>query len=86
MLTLPNITWLDVCLAGIVLYLVKQAFTATKKNLAPYPPGPPGRPLIGNILDMPHVKQWLAFVEWGKTYVKRFSFHRSHACQRHVCR
>ncbi|KAG2370134.1 cytochrome P450, partial [Suillus spraguei] len=33
-----------------------------------YPPGPPGWPLIGNILDMPHIKPWLIFTEWGKKY------------------
>ncbi|OJA07969.1 hypothetical protein AZE42_13541, partial [Rhizopogon vesiculosus] len=66
MLTLPNVTWLDICLAGVGAYLVKQVFT--KKNPAPYPPGPPGWPLIGNISDMPHVQPWLTFAEWGKKY------------------
>ncbi|OAX31420.1 cytochrome P450 [Rhizopogon vinicolor AM-OR11-026] len=66
MLTLPNVTWLDIYLAGVGAYLVKQVFT--KKNPAPYPPGPPGWPLIGNILDMPHVQPWLTFAEWGKKY------------------
>ncbi|KAG1753726.1 cytochrome P450 [Suillus paluster] len=66
MLTLTNITWLDLCLAGVGVYLVKQVFTT--KNPAPYPPGPPGRPLIGNIPDMPQVKPWLTFTEWGKKY------------------
>ncbi|OAX39048.1 cytochrome P450 [Rhizopogon vinicolor AM-OR11-026] len=66
MLALPNVTWLDICLAGVGVYLVKQMFT--KKNPAPYPPGPPGWPLIGNILDMPHAKPRLAFAEWGNKY------------------
>ncbi|KAG0702315.1 cytochrome P450 [Suillus ampliporus] len=61
-----NVTWLDICLAGVGVYLVKQAFN--KKNPALYPPGPPGWPLIGNILDMPHIKPWLTFAEWGKKY------------------
>ncbi|KAG0702321.1 cytochrome P450 [Suillus ampliporus] len=54
MLMPTNIIWLDLCLAGVGVYLVKQAFT--KKNPAPYPPGPLGWPLIGNILDLPHTK------------------------------
>ncbi|KAG1753720.1 cytochrome P450 [Suillus paluster] len=61
-----NITWLTICLAGVGVYLVKQAFS--KKNPAPYPPGPPGWPLIGNILDMPHIKPSFNFAEWGKKY------------------
>ncbi|KAG0702309.1 cytochrome P450 [Suillus ampliporus] len=66
MLSLTNITWLDLCLAGVGVYLVKQVFTG--KTPAPYPPGPPGRPLVGNIPDMPQVKPWLTFTEWGKKY------------------
>jgi hypothetical protein len=66
MFTLPNATWLDICLTGIAAYLVKRVFT--KKKPAPYPPGPSGWPLIGNIPDMPDVKPWLVFAEWGKKY------------------
>ncbi|KAG1833631.1 cytochrome P450 [Suillus subalutaceus] len=66
MLTLTNITGLDLCLACVGVYLLKQVF---KKNPAPYPPGPPGLPLFGNALsDMPHIKPWLTFTEWGKKY------------------
>jgi hypothetical protein len=66
MLTIQNITLLDICLAGIGAYLVKQVLT--KKNPASYPPGPTGWPLVGNISDMPYVKPWLTFAEWGKKY------------------
>ncbi|KAG2034085.1 cytochrome P450 [Suillus americanus] len=45
MLTLTNINGLDLCLACVGVYLLKQVFN--KKNPA-YPPGPPGWPLIGN--------------------------------------
>ncbi|KAF8843183.1 cytochrome P450 [Paxillus ammoniavirescens] len=37
---LTSMTWLDLCLAGVGLYIVKQV--VTKKNPAPYPPGPKG--------------------------------------------
>ncbi|KAG1892829.1 cytochrome P450 [Suillus subluteus] len=39
-----------------------------QKNPAPYPPGPPGLPLVGNVLDIPQVKPWLTFTKWGKKY------------------
>ncbi|KAG1907690.1 cytochrome P450 [Suillus fuscotomentosus] len=65
MLIFTNITWLDLCLAGAGVYLVKQAF---RKNPAPYPPGPPGWPLIGNVADMPHNRAWLTFAKWRKKY------------------
>ncbi|KAG1800168.1 cytochrome P450 [Suillus subaureus] len=67
MLTIPNVTWLDLlCLTGVGIYLVKQV--NIKKNPAPYPPGPRGWPLIDNILDMPRIKPWLTFTEWGQKY------------------
>jgi hypothetical protein len=34
----------------------------------PYPPGPPGLPLIGNTLDIPSKFPWLAFTEYAKKY------------------
>ncbi|KAG1847833.1 cytochrome P450 [Suillus subalutaceus] len=67
MLTITNVTWLDLlCLTGVGVYLVKQVLI--KKNPAPYPPGPRGWPLIGNVLDMPRIKPWLTFAEWGQKY------------------
>ncbi|KAG1852855.1 cytochrome P450 [Suillus subalutaceus] len=64
--TLTNVDWLVLCLVGVGVYLVKQVFS--KKNPAPYPPGPPGWPLVGNITDVPNIKPWLTFAKWGKKY------------------
>ncbi|KAG1756031.1 cytochrome P450 [Suillus lakei] len=66
MLTLTDVTWGYLCLAGVGVYLAKQVFT--KKNPAPYPPGPPGLPFVGNVLDIPQIKPWLTFTQWGKKY------------------
>ncbi|KIK38430.1 hypothetical protein CY34DRAFT_809316, partial [Suillus luteus UH-Slu-Lm8-n1] len=60
----PTLFWLDLCLVGIGAYLVKQVLN---KNPS-YPPGPRGWPLIGNIQDIPQIKPWLTFAEWGKKY------------------
>ena len=32
------------------------------------PPGPPGLPIIGNVLQMPREKEWLVYDEWAKVY------------------
>jgi hypothetical protein len=67
MLTITNVAWLDLlCFAGVGVYLIKQA--VIKKNPTPYPPGPRGWPLIGNVLDMPRIQPWLTFTEWGQKY------------------
>lgn len=32
------------------------------------PPGPPRRPLIGNLLDIPRQKEWQTYHKWSKIY------------------
>ncbi|KAJ6576760.1 cytochrome P450 [Mycena sp. CBHHK59/15] len=32
------------------------------------PPGPPPRPIIGNLLDIPKREQWLVYQEWSREY------------------
>lgn len=34
----------------------------------PYPPGPKGRPLIGNLLDMPQELDWLTYHRMGQEH------------------
>jgi hypothetical protein len=34
----------------------------------PLPPGPKPLPLIGNLLDMPKVKDWETYHEWSRRY------------------
>ena len=34
----------------------------------PYPPGPPSRPIIGNLLDFPKDMPWSAYAEMSKKY------------------
>lgn len=59
---------LDV-LAPFVLLLVTFLITRsyTQKRHA-YPPGPPGFPIIGNMLQLPTNKHWLQYDRWTKQY------------------
>lgn len=43
------------------LYFAYKALT-TKKRL-PYPPGPKGLPIIGNVYDVPQGSEWVTFKE-----------------------
>lgn len=61
-----SVTWLDICLGALGLFFVQRILS--KKPLGRLPPGPKKWPLLGNILDMPTSKEWLTFIEWGRTY------------------
>ncbi|KAF8904513.1 cytochrome P450 [Mucidula mucida] len=50
-------------LAASVYLLLKRP-----RRQLPYPPGPKGYPLIGNLLDVPDSFQWLRYTEWAKVY------------------
>ncbi|OCH85716.1 CyP450 monooxygenase [Obba rivulosa] len=62
-----NTAVLLAALAGAVFVYVSFARKANAHRL-PYPPGPKGWPVIGNMLDMPQDKPWETYAEWAKTY------------------
>ena len=51
-------------LFGLTVLYVAHYFTSPYRKL---PPGPPGYPVIGNVLDL-RSQQWLKFTEWRKQY------------------
>ncbi|BGP58554.1 hypothetical protein JCM8202_001218 [Rhodotorula sphaerocarpa] len=54
-------------IAAVVAVAVLYAF-AGKRAKGPLPPGPPGLPLVGNILDIPKSRPWVKFAEWTDKY------------------
>ncbi|EAU81927.1 O-methylsterigmatocystin oxidoreductase [Coprinopsis cinerea okayama7 len=54
----------------VFLYFAAKSISSGKnaKSKQPLPPGPKGKPIIGNMLDIPQVKPWLVYKQWGETY------------------
>ncbi|KAA1465965.1 cytochrome P450 [Dentipellis sp. KUC8613] len=63
---MSSLALLDASLAVLGIYLIKRLLS--RRASAPYPPGPKGLPLIGNVLDMPTSQEWKVFTQWGEKY------------------
>ncbi|EJD43723.1 cytochrome P450 [Auricularia subglabra TFB-10046 SS5] len=50
------------------LFALYRVATAYRRPQLPYPPGPKGHWLLGNLRDMPAVEPWLRFSEWAAKY------------------
>ncbi|KAF7353983.1 Cytochrome P450 [Mycena venus] len=52
-------------LLGVLLcFLVYRC----QRQKAPFPPGPPSIPILGNALQLPMEKQWVKYREWAEQY------------------
>jgi len=60
-----------VAIAGVLIFVVLKWIRSGTKSLpegAREPPGPSGKPLVGNLLDIPPFHSWLRFKEWSDQY------------------
>lgn len=64
------LTILDFVFGALGVYIVKQLL---KQRHLPLPPGPRGYPFIGNMLDMPKVKESEVFTHWRERYGERYA-------------
>ena len=60
------------CLAlSCFLYLIIDFRDRRRRGGLPYPPGPPLRPIVGNLLHIPKDTPWIAYTDMSKKYGRR---------------
>lgn len=59
---------LAACALAICGYYLLIAFHKNVPAGAQLPGGPPGKPIVGNLLDIPPKHSWFKFQEWSKKY------------------
>ncbi|KAF8895356.1 CyP450 monooxygenase [Infundibulicybe gibba] len=52
------------------MWLLKSVINSRRGNPGnlPFPPGPKGKPIIGNAQDIPAKHPWLTYLQWSKKY------------------
>ena len=50
--------------------VVAARYLPSSSSTAPFPPGPKGRALWGNLFDMPSEYEYIHFREWSKKHGK----------------
>ncbi|KAF9546826.1 cytochrome P450 [Agrocybe pediades] len=63
-MVLPSLNQIDTVVIFIALALLLVIHR--KNSRPPYPPGPKGIPLLGNLLDLQGGSEWVKFDKWGK--------------------
>ncbi|TLD09536.1 hypothetical protein PspLS_11835 [Pyricularia sp. CBS 133598] len=60
-----NLSVIGVAAGVVLLYLIGSQLRRRRK---PFPPGPPGNPILGNLLQIPRKKACLTFQKWSREY------------------
>ncbi|KZT39769.1 cytochrome P450 [Sistotremastrum suecicum HHB10207 ss-3] len=65
-------SWLSRLITAALIINILYTFVAWSRDRnarhLPLPPGPVGKPIIGNLLQVPREREWLTFIEWGKQF------------------
>jgi hypothetical protein len=59
---------LDCLVAFVSIYFLLVIQDRRRRRGLPYPPGPRSWPIVGNLLDVPSRRPWVAYVEMSKKY------------------
>ena len=65
----------------VFIYLLVVFRDRKRRGGLPYPPGPPSRPIIGNLLDIPTDAPWNVYANMSKKYGRRYILGNTHLPQ-----
>jgi hypothetical protein len=63
-----TLSYFDYAAGFLAVYFAGRLLSSKKSQGAPFPPGPPGVPIIGNLLDWPTDQEWDTFSKWAQQY------------------
>lgn len=58
----------DILACILAVVLCKWLYFRRARGNVPHPSGPPGLPLVGNLLDMPKNPAWSTYIHWSEKY------------------
>jgi hypothetical protein len=64
---------------ALIVAIVVAARSLTSKAKGKLPSGPPGLPILGNLLQLSD-RSWLTFTEWKKKYGQYFHLRHFNSC------
>lgn len=53
---------------AVALFGILFIWSRRRNVKLPYPPGPKGLPLIGNLFDVPKQHEWLTYAKWSRDF------------------
>jgi hypothetical protein len=75
-----SFTYVQLFVAFLLSAIGYRLLQGRQRRRIPFPPGPKGHSLIGNLRDLPTRYQWLKYEEWGKDFGTPLIARSIHCC------